>query len=197
MFELTHRRRIVLLVLGAAVELALASTGCVTHYHQSGEPSAYTVQAPPRSPAHGYVHRYRDAVLVFDRSWNGYWVRSHPDHYFHSNYYYRWQGGRWYRARDIQGPWVTIQLRALPSGLHAKGTSTQYGHERWGAVQERRDDRREAAQQERREIGGSRTTQRVAKASAVPGRGPAEPRETKVRKHEYEDEEHPADHRVR
>ena len=149
MFEFTHRRRIVSLFFGAVVVMAFASTGCVTHQHYSPEHSVYGVQAPPRSASHGYVHHYRDAVLVFDRSLNGYWVRSHPHHYFHSNHYYRWHSGRWHRARHIRGPWVSIELSAVPARLHHRGAVKHRRDDRRETVKERREDRRGAVKEKR------------------------------------------------
>jgi hypothetical protein len=204
MFEFAHRLRIVSLVLGAAVLATFASTGCVAHHQRSYGPSVHTVTAPPRSAAHGYVHHYRDAVLVFDRSWNGYWVRSHPDHYFYSNRYYRRHGGRWQKAQRIGGPWVSIELRALPAGLHQRETVKP----RRGAARERREEPREVAKvkreeprkvakvkrEERREIAESQKPRQVAKAPAGVARGSAKHRGRKVRKDE--DEELRANRRV-
>jgi hypothetical protein len=151
MFEFSHRLRIVSLVLGAAVFVTFASTGCVTHHHRSYGTSVHTVTAPPRSAAHGYAHHYRDVVLVFDGSWNGYWVRSRPHHYFHSNHYYRMHGGRWQRARHIRGPWGSVELRALPAGLHHRETVKPRRSEHRGAARERREVRREVAKVKREE----------------------------------------------
>ena len=149
MFEFSHRLRIVSLVLGAAVFVTFASTGCVAQHHRSYGTSVHTVTAPPRSAAHGYAHHYRDVVLVFDGSWNGYWVRSRPHHYFHSNHYYRMHGGRWQRARYIRGPWNSVELRALPAGLHHRETVKPRRSEHRGAAQERREVRREVAKAKR------------------------------------------------
>jgi hypothetical protein len=199
MFEFTHRRRIVSLALGAAAVVALASTGCVTHHYTRG-PVVYSVKAPPRSPAHGYVHRHENAVLVFDRSWKGYAVRSHPGHYFYSNYYYRWNGSRWQRARHLRGPWAAIEVRAVPAGLRNRHVSAQRRDDNRGKAVERPEVRREALKERRgvrREVAESNKNQRLAKASAVSKRTPAAQRRTKVRTPEDGDEEHPADHRAR
>jgi len=151
MFEFAHRLRIVSLVLGAAVFVTFATTGCVAQHHRSYGTSVHTVTAPPRSAAHGYAHHYRDVVLVFDGSWNGYWVRSRPHHYFHSNRYYRMHGGGWQRARHIRGPWGSVELRALPAGLHRRETVKPRRSEHRGAARERREVRREVAKVKREE----------------------------------------------
>jgi hypothetical protein len=120
MFGSSRKLRFVTLVLGASVVVAFASTGCVSYYPHPRGPGVYTVTVPPLSAPQGYVHYYNDVALVFDRSWNGYWVRGHPHHYFQNGHYYRWRGNRWYTARDFRGPWVSIALRGLPVGLHQR-----------------------------------------------------------------------------
>jgi len=117
MREFAIRLRLASLVLGASVLAAFASTGCVVHHGPSHAPIPYAAQAPPRVAAHGYVHRYQGVVLVFDRSWNGYGVRSRPGHYFYVDHYYRWRNGGWQKARSFAGPWATVELRAVPAGL--------------------------------------------------------------------------------
>jgi hypothetical protein len=136
MCEFPNRLRLVSFVLGASALAVFASTGCVVHHGAPHGSIAYTVKAPPRVAAHGYVHRHHGVVLVFDRSWNGYWVRAHPGHYFHVDRYYRWYDGRWQRARRFAGPWATVELRSVPAGLrHRSLAKTRRGrrirYERW------------------------------------------------------------------
>jgi hypothetical protein len=154
MSEFSHRLRLVSLVLGASVSMTFASTGCVVHRYHSEGPSLHTMKVPPRSAAHGYVHHYRDVVLVFDRSWNGYWVQEYPHYYFHVNHYYRWHGDRWQKARRFGGPWVSVGLRSLPAGLHHRGMAKA-----------RRDDHRETARGRREVVKAKREVRRdVVKA---------------------------------
>jgi hypothetical protein len=155
MFEYTQKRWIHFAILGAAVAAVLASTGCVA-YHYPGGPSYYTTAAPPRVAAHGYTHRYGDVDLVFDGSWNGYWVRSHPDHYFYANYYYRRHGSGWQRARSMRGPWLSVEVRALPTGLQRHATAKP-----------RRDDRRESALERRDEFRAAVKENRAQKVQTV------------------------------
>jgi hypothetical protein len=150
MFESFFRRRILSLALGASLLLTLASTGCVVHHHHTGG-SVQVVEAPPLSPADGYVHSYYGAVLVFDRSWNGYWVRDYSHHYFYRDHYYRWDNGHWQRASRIGGPWLSVDRLALPPGLHQREVAHERRDERREAVKEQREDRREAVQERREE----------------------------------------------
>jgi hypothetical protein len=149
MFEFSHRLRLVSLVLGASVSMTFASTGCVVHRYHSEGSSVHTVNVPPRYATHGYVHHYRDVVLVFDRSWNGYWVQKHPNHYFYADHYYRWHGGRWQKARRFGGPWVSLELRFLPAGLHHRETAQERRGDHRETARERRGERRDAATERR------------------------------------------------
>jgi hypothetical protein len=155
MFHYTRKRRIHFAILGAAVAAVLASTGCVA-YQYPGGPGYYGTAAPPRVASNGYMYHYGDVDLVFDSSWNGYWVRSHPDHYFYGNYYYRRHGRGWQRARSMRGPWLSLEVRALPPGLQRHVT-----------VKPRRDDRRESALERRGEFRAAVKENRAENLHAV------------------------------
>ena len=219
MFESSFRRRILSLALGASLLPTLASTGCVVHHHHTGG-SVQVVEAPPLTPADGYVHHHHGAILVFDRSWNGYSVRGHPHHYFYGNHYYRWDNGHWQRAPRIGGPWLSVDQRSLPPGLHQREVAherrderreavKEHREERREAVQEQREDRREAVQErreerreaaqerreERREVSESGRDSGKAERSGGPSRGSKA--HQKANQPDDADEEIPANHEVR
>lgn len=96
-------------------------SGCAVHHNHpipAGRTTLVRVVAPPASPAHGYVHHYRehDVVLVFDRAWGGYQVRS-PGLYYYRGGYYRLQGSRWYRADRPRGSFAPVRSAGLPFAL--------------------------------------------------------------------------------
>jgi hypothetical protein len=109
------------MAIGGAL-LVAASSGCAHHHYQPRyQPRAthvYEAGPPPWAPAHGTVHVLHDgSSLVFNSVVNAYLLVGRPHHYFHHDHYYRYHHSRWERARRIQGPWVAMQVRALPPGL--------------------------------------------------------------------------------
>ncbi len=115
-----HRNRL------TAILAALATTaiGCA-HVHYPQKPSTHTrvhkSGPPPHAPAHGYHHKHHDNVeLVFDDNVGVYVVVGYPDHYHDGKRYYRWAGGQWQVSTRLDGVWLTVSTREVPSGLHGK-----------------------------------------------------------------------------
>jgi hypothetical protein len=145
------RSRSTLALLAGALVAGLLLSGCAVHHHDGHRGRAVRAHDAPR---HGHEYRHLDVVLLFDRSWNGYRVRGRPHHYFHRNSFYRWRGGRWYRAHRWGGPWTTIGWRGLPHGLashHPRAALQERRPVRPAGRSERRHDGREA-RDERRDV---------------------------------------------
>ena len=157
MSDSPNRVRVTPILLGLSLLLAVASSGCVVHHHVDS-------RTPPRSAKHGHVHHRGDTTLVFDSSWHGYWIKGRPHHYFHGNRYYRLHRGRWQAAPRVRGPWAWVAVTTLPPGLHHHHSArNERREERREAAQDRREEHREAAtdrREERREVAKERREER-------------------------------------
>jgi hypothetical protein len=123
--------RTTLSILGAVVVIGVTS-GCVQHVHEapSGPPKVVVKQGgpPPHAPAHGYRRKHaQDGVdMVFDSDLGVYIVVDTPDCWWSDSRYYRWRDGGWTIGAHVSGPWTTVAIDAVPSGLRgykAKGNN--------------------------------------------------------------------------
>jgi hypothetical protein len=120
--------------------LALLLPACVHHHHhhrtapaQAKVKHAKKGGPPPWAPAHGYRHKHHDGVeLVFDGKLGVYVVLGHDHHFFHGDRFYRQHDGKWLVSAQFHGPWVTLAVTDLPSGLrvtrHKKHKHRGRGH---------------------------------------------------------------------
>ena len=108
----------------AAILVALAMTGIgCAHVHHIQTPSTHArvhkAGPPPHAPAHGYRHKHNDNVeLVFDNNLGVYVVVGYPDHYHDGKRYYRWARGQWQMSARLDGVWLTVSTREVPTSLH-------------------------------------------------------------------------------
>jgi hypothetical protein len=75
--------------------------------------------------------------LIFDSDIGVYVVVGYDQHYFHGDRFYRRIGSGWVASARIGGPWLGVELRALPAGLavqpakkrgrHGGGPPAQHG----------------------------------------------------------------------
>lgn len=80
-----------------------------------------------------------------------YYVRdSDLDVYRYGNFYYAFEDGRWYRARNYRGPWIHIRGRQLPRPIfyvparyrrHWSGDWNYWRNRDWDDRWDRRHDR--------------------------------------------------------
>ncbi len=117
-----HRHGSTLVAILAGV--ALATIACV-HVHERPKPSSnarvHKGGPPPHAPAHGYRHKHDGNVeLVFDAEIGVYVVVGHKHHYHDGKRYFRWARGQWQMSTRMDGVWLTVSTREVPTSLHGK-----------------------------------------------------------------------------
>jgi hypothetical protein len=113
--------RLTCLALSVAL-VAPALPACVHHVHH-GPVAAPAKKGgpPPWAPAHGYRHKHSQGVdLIFDAGLGVYVVVGYDQHYFHGKRFYRRGGSGWLASAQVRGPWLSVELSAVPAGLVAK-----------------------------------------------------------------------------
>lgn len=135
--RMPRARRLAGLACGL-LALALFLPACVHHHHHHRSAPAKVTRVnrggpPPWAPAHGYRHKHHDGVeLVFDAKLGVYVVLGHDHYFFHGDRFYRDHDGRWLVSAQFHGPWVSVAVTDLPSGLrvtkHKKHKHHGRGH---------------------------------------------------------------------
>ena len=114
------KRKSVLLVLGVGLwSGALFSGGCTEGSRTTiiYGPCAHH-GPPPHAPAWGYRCRQEKALrMEFDPELGVYIVLGTPNVYFFNGFFFKLKDKIWLRARDLNGPWVEIEVEDLPPGL--------------------------------------------------------------------------------
>jgi hypothetical protein len=104
------------LIALAGATLLLSSCSAGVHRHPPAHKQVTVVETgpPPHAPAHGYRHKHRGTVIVYEASLGVYVVRDRPDYYFYGEYFYRVRDGGWQASLTMSGPWKVVPDYRLP-----------------------------------------------------------------------------------
>jgi hypothetical protein len=87
---------------------------------------------PPHAPAHGYRHKHRGVVLVYEASLDVYRVEGRSGIYFYGSYFYRSSDGHWEASVNVGGPWRIVPDYRIPGKLldhhYAKAGKKKHKH---------------------------------------------------------------------
>ncbi len=116
-----HQHGSTLAAVLAALAITVIGCGHVYHPKSSRHTGVHKMGPPPHAPAHGYRHKHQDNVeLVFNAGIGVYVVVGHPDHYHDGKRYYRRARGEWQVSHQLDGVWLSVSFREVPSGLRTK-----------------------------------------------------------------------------
>jgi hypothetical protein len=119
---------------GAALLLTSCSGGAERPPAPPAGPHVEIVETgpPPHAPAHGYRHKHRGVVLVYEASLDVYRVQRHSGVYFYGSYFYRSHDGGWQVSIGVEGPWRPVPDYRLPRKLldhhYAKAVKRKHKH---------------------------------------------------------------------
>lgn len=110
--------------LAASIMAMLITTGCAQRGPIYGDGGYQRGGPPPHAPAHGYRHKQKNHQMRYDSALGVYVLLDLIDHYYFDDRYYRYRGGDWQYARELEGDrWRDADRRSIPEQLYR-----QYSH---------------------------------------------------------------------